>query len=321
MGKILNNKKIIIFESTVYPGVTEDICIPIIEKNSKTKINKGFYCGYSPERINPGDKSKDFSKINKVISSSNNYSLRIIKNIYSKVINASIYSAKSIKIAEASKILENTQRDVNIGLMNEFNEICNKLEINTSEVIQAASTKWNFLNFKPGFVGGHCIGVDPYYLAFKAKELGVESKLILSARNMNESIPMDISKKIIKYFILNNIKNPRIIFFGITYKENVSDIRNSKALKLVELIKKKYFVHTFDPNAVLDNDQAIKLNLIKVPKKNYYDLLVINTNHDYFKKIFKLNKMLMLLKKDGLILDLWNSYKIKNKKKINYKDI
>ena len=312
IGKILNDKKIIIFESTVYPGVTEDICIPIIEKYSETKINKGFYCGYSPERINPGDSSRNFSNINKIISASNNYSLKIIKKIYFKVINASIHSAKSIKIAEAAKVLENTQRDINIGLMNEFNEICSKLKISTAEVLQAASTKWNFLDFKPGFVAGHCISVDPYYLSFKAKELGLDPKIILSSRSTNDKVPHRLSKKINEYFIKNKILNPKIIFFGITYKNNVSDIRNSGAIKLIELSKKKYFVHSFDPNAVIDKKISKKINLINIPKKKFYDLIVINTNHKYFIKNYKFNNVKILLKKDGRILDPWNFFKAKD---------
>lgn len=188
ISKVIQKNAVVIFESTVYPGCTEEECIPIIEKKSGLKLNKDFYVGYSPERINPGDKIHTFEKINKVVSGSNQNAAKKIFNLYSKVINAEIFIAKSIKVAEASKVIENTQRDINIALMNELSEIFEKMDIDTNDVLKASNTKWNFINFRPGLVGGHCIGVDPYYLAYKSKLLGVNSRMILSGRSVNNKV-------------------------------------------------------------------------------------------------------------------------------------
>ena len=203
IGKTIKKNETVIFESTVYPGCTEEICIPLIEKYSSLKINADFYCGYSPERINPGDKINKLSNIKKIISASSKKGLKIVRNIYEKIIFAGLHEAESIKVAEAAKILENIQRSINISLINEASLIFRKLKINTHEVLNAASTKWNFIKFKPGLVGGHCIAIDPYYLTYKAKKVGINPKLILSGQNINNYIPLHIAKRVSKKINLN----------------------------------------------------------------------------------------------------------------------
>ena len=228
VGKNLTKNNLVIYESTVFPGCTEEVCIPILEKNSKMKYNKDFYCGYSPERVNPGDKKRKLKDIVKVTSGSNKKIAKKVDNIYKKIIDAGTYLAPSIKVAEASKIIENVQRDVNISLMNEIAIIFNKMDIDTNDVLSASSTKWNFLNFKPGLVGGHCIGIDPYYLAYKAKQVGYTPNVILSGRKVNNKMGKHIAKTI-NYLIINNNKKPEnctALILGVTFKENCSDLRN-----------------------------------------------------------------------------------------------
>ncbi|MDC0346726.1 nucleotide sugar dehydrogenase, partial [Candidatus Pelagibacter sp.] len=218
-AKYIKKKSIIIYESTVYPGTTEEICLPLIEKISKLKVNRDFILGYSPERINPGDKVHTLKKITKIVSASNKFGLKEIKRIYQSIIKPKIYSVNSIKIAEAAKIIENTQRDLNIALMNELTEIFDKLEINIYEVLNAAKTKWNFLNFSPGLVGGHCIGVDPYYLTYKAKKIGLNPKIILAGRKVNDGMPEYILERIIKNLKEKKIKfnNLKFLILGATF--------------------------------------------------------------------------------------------------------
>ena len=225
----LNKGNIVIYESTVYPGCTEEICVPILENQSKLEFNKDFFCGYSPERINPGDKVNTLTKIKKVTSGSTPEIANVVDDIYKSIINAGTYLATSIKVAEASKAIENAQRDLNISFMNELAIIFDKMEIDTHDVLEAAGTKWNFLNFKPGIVGGHCIGVDPYYLTYKSKKLGYEPKVILSGREVNDNMGNFIGQKVISLMSQNNleIKGSKVLILGITFKEDCPDIRNS----------------------------------------------------------------------------------------------
>ena len=305
VSKFLKKKDFVIFESTFYPGATEEYCVPLLEKYSKLKLNKDFFVGYCPERINPGDKKNSLTNINKLVSGSNKYSLKIIKNLYMQIIKAKVFDTSSIKIAEAAKIIENTQRDVNIALMNEISKIFNKLNIDTNEVLDAASTKWNFLPFKPGLVGGHCISVDPHYLSFISEVNKVDSKIIKTSRLINNSVPKYIVRNLI-----NQIKNKKnyqdikILIMGITFKENCSDIRNSKSLEIYQLlIKKKFRIDIYDPNVNKINNNFNNLKIIKKPKQNYYDVILITVKHDIFKKI-GINKIKKYGKTQSLIYDL-----------------
>ena len=288
VGKYLSKGSIVIYESTVYPGCTEEDCIPILEKYSNLKYNLDFLCGYSPERINPGDKKRKLTDIIKVVSGSNKEATKIIDNLYKSIIKAGTYIAESIKVAEASKIIENVQRDVNISLVNEFALIFEKLNIDTKEVLDAAATKWNFLNYKPGLVGGHCIGVDPYYLAYKALKKGYSPKVLLNGRKVNNSIPKRIVKSVVKKSKeLNlNIKSSKILILGVTFKENCSDIRNSRVIDLIKEFKKicdHVLVH--DYNA--DRDELKKYYNIELKGNlnHKYDIAVLAVAHDNYLKI------------------------------------
>ena len=236
VGSVLKKGDIVIYESTVYPGVTEDECVPILEEVSGLKFNIDFYCGYSPERINPGDKEKTLTKIIKITSGSTPEVADIVDSLYKSIITAGTYKASSIKVAEAAKVIENTQRDVNIALVNELALIFDTMNIPTDEVLKAAGTKWNFLNFKPGLVGGHCIGVDPYYLTYKAEKMGYKPNLILSSRIINNGMSAYIAKKTIRFLVEcdKNIKNANILILGLTFKENCPDIRNTKVLDIID---------------------------------------------------------------------------------------
>ncbi len=282
---ILKEGDFVIYESTVYPGATEEICIPILEK-STLNLNKDFFVGFSPERINPGDKEHTFEKIDKVVSGSNHYALGVITNLYKKVIKANIHPVSSIKVAEAAKIIENTQRDLNIAFVNELAQIFNKMDIDTTEVLEAASTKWNFLNFKPGLVGGHCIGVDPYYLAHKASIVGYNPEIILSGRKTNESIPLFIFNLIKEKLKSQKNENKNILILGATFKENCPDIRNSKSQDLYNIFKQNSFnCNIYDPVA---ENQEMK-NLYKddfVEKLDFkYDSVIIAVGHSDYQKI------------------------------------
>ena len=283
ISKILKEGDIIIFESTVYPGATEEICIPILEKNSGFMLNRNFFVGYSPERINPGDKIHTFEKIDKLVSGSNQYALDVITNLYKNVIEAKVFPASSIKVAEAAKVIENTQRDINIAFINELAQIFDRIGVDTNEVLDAASTKWNFLKFKPGLVGGHCIGVDPYYLAHKAKELGYDPKIILSGRDTNEFIPQFIFEKINKRINIKGINSKNVLILGATFKENCPDVRNSKSHDLFKIFKKKGFnCSVYDP--IADPKDIRKIYPKDVIKKinQIYDVVIIAVGHDNF---------------------------------------
>mgnify|MGYP006097829729 FL=1 len=303
VGKNLSINDIVIYESTVYPGCTEEECVPVLELSSGMTFNKDFFCGYSPERINPGDKIRRLKDIVKVTSGSNSETALKIDSLYKKIIDAGTHPAPSIKVAEASKIIENVQRDVNISLMNELAIIFNKIGIDTNDVLKASSTKWNFLNFKPGLVGGHCIGVDPYYLAYKAKQVGYTPNVILSGRKVNNKMGKHIAGNI-ENLILKNNKNPEncnALILGVTFKENCSDIRNSRVFNLHKsLIKIKIKVDLFDPHAINEEvTKNYKLKLInKIDKK--YDIIILAVAHDEFLKMNFIN----FKKTDGIIYDV-----------------
>jgi len=311
IGKNIKKKDTIIFESTVYPGATRDVFVPILEKYSKFKLNIDFFCGYSPERINPGDKIHTIDKISKVVSGSNLQSLNLISRIYSKIINAKIHKAPSIEIAEAAKVIENCQRDINVGFMNELSIIFDKLNLNTNEIIKAASTKWNFLNFKPGLVGGHCIGIDPYYLTYIAKKAGYSPEIILSGRKVNDNMGYEIIKRILKILNKNKkyIKNSKVLLMGFSFKENCNDTRNTKVFDMYKNLKSKSAkVDIYDP--LIDSisvNRNYDINLTKKPKYNYYDVIIIAVSHNIFLKC-GLKKIKKYGKSNALIFDVKNSF-------------
>jgi len=288
VGKVLNKGDIVIYESTVYPGCTEEDCVPVLEKFSSLKFNKDFYCGYSPERINPGDKINTLTKIKKVTSGSTPDIAKRVDDLYNSIIIAGTHLAPSMKVAEASKAIENAQRDVNISFVNELSLIFDRMGIDTHDVLEAAGTKWNFLSYKPGLVGGHCIGVDPYYLAFKAESLGYHPQVILSGRRVNDNMGIFVANKVIKLMIGKGIaiKGAKVLVLGITFKENCPDIRNSKVIDIVkELYQFGLMIDVFDPHADMKAvNEEYQINLIKNIGNNY-DAIVLAVSHDEFKKI------------------------------------
>lgn len=314
VGHLINKADVIIYESTVYPGCTEEICVPILESSSSLKYITDFKVGYSPERINPGDKNHTLTKIIKVISGCDSASADFIAELYGKIISAGVYKASTIKVAEAAKIIENTQRDVNIALMNELAIIFDKLNIPTHEVLEAAGTKWNFLKFYPGLVGGHCIGVDPYYLTYKAQQVGYDPEVILSGRRINDNTPKFIAKKIIRTLIKQNknLNTCNVLVKGITFKENVTDIRNSKVFDLVNELKDfSVNVDVMDYKARQEEVQAeYGIPLISKPTKQY-DVLIVAVAHDNYKKEGFQDWENFLIS-DPIIFDVRNLY-IKNK--------
>jgi len=290
VAKYLKKDSIVVFESTVYPGVTEDICVPILEKGSGLKFDVDFHVGYSPERINPGDKEHTVTKIKKVVSGSSPKALKIISEIYGSVITAGVYEAESIKVAEAAKVIENTQRDINIAFVNELSVIFEKMGIDTSQVLKAAGTKWNFLNFFPGLVGGHCIGVDPYYLAHKSQELGYNPEIILSGRRMNDNMPIHLVSRIIKKLLSNNnlTQTKTALILGATFKENCPDLRNSKVYDIYkELSDYNFLIEVYDPVAdfselsELYESSAVETFI----KDKKYDVLIIAVSHKEFLRL------------------------------------
>lgn len=295
---------IVVFESTVFPGATQEICVPILEKSGLV-YNTDFFCGYSPERINPGDKTKRLKDIIKIVSASNKYSLKKIKHLYESIICAGVYVAESIEVAEAAKVIENTQRDINIALMNELSIIFKKMNIDTQEVLNAANTKWNFLDFKPGLVGGHCIGVDPYYLTYRAKQFMHNPKVILAGRMINNSMPIHIFNDVKNSFKdrEKNLRKKHILFLGLTFKENCPDIRNSKVFEIINLFYDSgSIVNVYDPLVKLQQ-KSKKFELINALKDNFYDVVILSVPH---KEIIKLGitNIKNLLKKDGIFYDV-----------------
>lgn len=285
IGRVLKYGDIVIYESTVYPGCTEEDCVPILEKYSSLKFNRDFFCGYSPERINPGDKVNTLTKIRKVTSGSTLESAEIIDSLYSSIIEAGTHRAPSIKVAEASKAIENAQRDLNISFVNELSLIFDKMGIDTNDVIEAAGTKWNFLKFKPGLVGGHCIGVDPYYLAHKAESLGYYPQVILSGRRVNDNMGIFIANKLVKLLISKNhvISRARALVLGVTFKENCPDIRNSKVIDIVnELRQFEIAVDVYDPLAnKVEVYEEYGINLLEDLSEKY-DAIVLAVAHSQF---------------------------------------
>ena len=301
-------KPIVIFESTVYPGCTEEICIPIIEKAGGIKLNEDFYCGYSPERINPGDSDRKINNIVKVTSGSCKEASLIVDKLYSSIIEAGTFKAKSIKVAEAAKIIENTQRDINIALINELALIFNRLNISTKDVLEAASTKWNFINFKPGLVGGHCIGVDPYYLAYKSKSLGYYPEIILSGRRINDGM----SDYIVEQFIFNLMRisfNPNensVLILGVSFKENCPDYRNSLVIDIINKLKGYNLkIEIVDPY-VNQKEILVKHNICvmkSIDKNSKYKAILVCVAHDIFKN-YSLECWQNLIKDNSFIYDV-----------------
>ena len=287
IGSILKKNDIIIYESTVYPGATEEFCVPILEKKSGLKFNIDFYCGYSPERINPGDKKHKLIDIKKVTSGSTPEIAYLVDNLYKEIIIAGTYKAESIQIAEAAKVIENTQRDLNIALINELAIIFKKMNIDTESVLKAAGTKWNFIPFRPGLVGGHCIGVDPYYLTYKANAIGYKPKVILAGRKLNDNMGSYVAKEVSKLMTKKNILIPKsnILIMGITFKENCPDYRNTQVIDLVKEFKKySCNVDVYDPwvspKFIADE---YNISLIDEPIKEKYDAIILAVAHDKFK--------------------------------------
>ena len=287
IGTILKTGDIVIYESTVYPGATEEVCVPILEEQSGLSFNNDFFCGYSPERINPGDKDHRITTIRKVTSGSTPEIAKKIDKLYQEIITEGTYMAKSIKVAEAAKVIENTQRDVNIALINELSLIFNELDIDTESVLEAAGTKWNFLPFRPGLVGGHCIGVDPYYLTHKALEVGYNPEIILAGRRINDNMSIFIADQVSKLMTKKDISlnGSNILMMGLAFKENCPDIRNTKVVDLIkELNNFNCNVDVYDPWVdKLEAMQDYNIELINVPAKGKYDAIVIAVAHDKFK--------------------------------------
>ena len=306
VGKVLSKDNIVIYESTVFPGCTEDECVPILEKFSGLKFNKDFFCGYSPERINPGDKTHTLTKILKVTSGSTPEAADKVNELYASIITAGTYKASSIKVAEAAKVIENSQRDLNIAFVNELAKIFHRINIDTLEVLEAAGTKWNFLPFRPGLVGGHCIGVDPYYLTYKAQELGYRPEVILAGRCINDGMGEYVATEVVKLMIKKNhvINSSKVLVLGMTFKENCPDIRNSRAIDVVRGLEEfGCNVDVYDPWADPEEVKAeYGIDLIAGIEdlrklKGNYDAVVLAVAHDRFKEL-NFNKF----NKDGLVI-------------------
>ena len=286
VGRNLKEGSIVVYESTVYPGVTEEVCVPILEEETGLICGENFKVGYSPERVNPGDKVNTVETIVKVVSGMDEESLEVIASVYESIIKAGVHRAPSIKVAEASKIIENSQRDVNIAFMNELAMIFDKMDIDTQSVLEAAGTKWNFLNFYPGLVGGHCIGVDPYYLTYRSEELGYISQLILNGRRINDQMSNFVAEKIVKKMIESNVKvnGAKVLVMGLTFKENVPDLRNSKVADLINRLK-EYHVNVKVTDPIADPEEAVREHGIELQDINDIsdaDAVIVAVNHDKY---------------------------------------
>ncbi len=307
IGKILKAGDIVIYESTVYPGCTEEDCVPVLEKCSGLKYNRDFYCGYSPERINPGDKEHRITTIKKVTSGSTPEVAELVDNLYKQIIKAGTHKAESIKIAEAAKVIENTQRDLNIALINELALIFNKLEIDTESVLKAAGSKWNFLPFRPGLVGGHCIGVDPYYLTHKAQAIGYHPEIILAGRRLNDSMGSYVVAQLIKAMTKRRIQvaEAKILVMGLTFKENCPDLRNTRVVDIVKELKEyNCDVDVFDPWAKREEAaEEHKIIPITKPTQDTYDAIIIAVAHNQFKAMTP-ETIKNLGKENSIIYDL-----------------
>jgi UDP-N-acetyl-D-glucosamine/UDP-N-acetyl-D-galactosamine dehydrogenase len=313
VGKVLKKGDYVVFESTVYPGCTEEDCLPILEKLSGLQLGNDFKLGYSPERINPGDKEHTLENIVKVVSGSDAEALEVVAGVYSLVVKAGVHKASSIKVAEAAKIIENTQRDINIALMNELSIIFDKMKINTYEVLEAAGTKWNFLKFQPGLVGGHCIGVDPYYLTYKAAQLGYASKIITAGRYINDSMGAYIAKHVLQHIILHNgnVRAAKVLVLGATFKENVTDIRNSKVADVVNNLKSYYL--NVDVADVYANSHELQheygFGLVDTVADNY-DAVIVTVPHKPYKD-FTDSYFASITQPHALIVDIKGLYRNK----------
>ncbi len=290
VGKVLKKGDYVVYESTVYPGVTEDECVPVLERHSGLKFNVDFFCGYSPERINPGDKQHTVANIRKITAGSTPEAATVVNDLYAKIIVAGTFKASSIKVAEAAKVIENSQRDINIAFVNELAKIFNKLGIDTTEVLEAAGTKWNFLPFRPGLVGGHCIGVDPYYLALKASSAGYHPEIILAGRRMNDGMGAYVANETVKLMIKKDItiKNANVMILGITFKENCTDVRNTKVIDIYnELASYGINITVYDPWAAPEevwHEYGVKTVTV-LPAKTDYDAVVLAVAHREFVNI------------------------------------
>jgi UDP-N-acetyl-D-galactosamine dehydrogenase len=292
VAKVLKKGDIVVYESTVYPGCTEEVCVPLLEQGSGLKFNQDFFCGYSPERINPGDKERTITKIKKVVSASTPAALEIVDQVYASIIEAGTFRATSIKVAEAAKVIENSQRDINIAFVNELSLIFGRLGLDTREVLEAASTKWNFLKFYPGLVGGHCIGVDPYYLTFKAESMGYHPQVILAGRRINDNMGIHVAGQIVKLMIKKNltVNNAKVLILGMTFKENCPDVRNSRVIDVINELK-AFGCQTdvYDPHAIpeeVEHEYKIKPVSHAVLKKlSDYTAVVLAVAHSEFKEI------------------------------------
>lgn len=308
LGKNLTVGSIVVYESTVYPGVTEEICIPILERESGLKCGVDFKVGYSPERINPGDKAHRLENIIKIVSGMDTETLEIITKVYELVVEVGVYKAKSIKVAEAAKVIENSQRDINIAFMNELSIIFHKMGIDTKEVLNAACTKWNFLDFQPGLVGGHCIGIDPYYLTYKAESMGYHSQIILSGRRINDDMGKYIAENLIKLLIARNksVKRSKVAIFGLTFKENCPDTRNTRVIDIIKELQ-EYGVNpvVVDPQA--DMQEVKRLYNIQIEKSsqiNNMDAIIFAVAHKEFGRITETEMTKFYGEKKGILMDL-----------------
>jgi UDP-N-acetyl-D-galactosamine dehydrogenase len=307
IGRNLKKGAVIVFESTVYPGATEEWCVPVIEKMSGLKWKKGFFIGYSPERINPGDKKHTFATILKIVSGDTPETLEKVAFVYGSVVKAGIYKASSIKVAEAAKVIENTQRDINIAFMNELKILFDKMGISTREVLEAARTKWNFLPFEPGLVGGHCIGVDPYYLAYKAEEVGHHPQIIMAGRRINDAMGRYFARQLIKKLINRGkaVKDVRVLVCGLTFKENVPDIRNTKVINIIDELKEFGLkIDVWEPVAYPDEViEEYGITPVKKPSKKPYDAIVLAVKHAQFLKLGR-KGLSRLMRRDGILYDI-----------------
>ncbi len=307
VGKVLKKGDVVIYESTVYPGCTEEICVPVLEKHSGLKFNKDFFAGYSPERINPGDKEHRLPSIRKITAGSTPEAAEFVNSLYASIIKAGTHKASSIRVAEAAKVIENTQHVVNIALINELALIFNRLGIDTEEVLKAAGTKWNFLPFRPGLVGGHCIGVDPYYLTHKAQEIGYHPEMILAGRRLNDNMAIYVAGEVLRRMTSRRIhvKGARVLVMGMTFKENCPDVRNSKVVDVIrELEKFGATVEVYDP--WVDGDEAhheYGLRPVKSVRKGSYDAIVMAVAHDEFRNM-GLAKIRALGKREHVLYDI-----------------
>ena len=307
LGQIIKKDNIVIFESTVYPGCTEEDLVPILEKTSGLIYNKDFFCGYSPERINPGDKKHRISDIKKITSGSTSKVAKLIDQLYKQIITAGTYLAPSIKIAEAAKVIENIQRDVNIALINELAVVFSKLNIDTEEILKAAETKWNFISFRPGLVGGHCIGVDPYYLKYKAEKIGYYPKIIAAGRELNNAMGGYVAERVIKAITDKNMKLERskVLVMGFTFKENCPDFRNTKVIDVIKTLEASHCtVDVYDPWVNIEDMSAeYSISMVKRLPKYAYDAVVITVAHKHFFDL-GLKKIKDTLKPNGIIFDV-----------------